>query len=90
MSQFPVIKHCAYPGFNLEIDLSKISNRKKMAIEISASGLKKKHSLVFEDLSSTVNVDIFTLYIFSLNSRFLNIRENIYTTIILSYRAICR
>ena len=27
----------------------------------------------------TVNVDIFALYIFSLNSRFSNIRENIYT-----------
>ena len=28
---------------------------------------------------NTVNVEIFALYIFSLNSHFLNIRENIYT-----------
>ena len=28
----------------------------------------------------TVNVDIFALYIFSRNSRFLNIRENMYTS----------
>ena len=28
----------------------------------------------------TVNVDIFALYIFSLNSRFLNIREIMYTS----------
>ena len=28
---------------------------------------------------NTVNVEIFALYIFSLNSRFLNIREYIYT-----------
>ena len=42
------------------------------------------------DQPNTVNVEIFALYIFSLNSRFLNIRKNIilYTvkiTIILSY-----
>ena len=38
----------------------------------------------------TVKVDIFALYIFSRNSRFLNIRENMYTskiTFILAYRA---
>ena len=28
---------------------------------------------------NTVNVDIFALYLFSLNSRFLNVREKIYT-----------
>ena len=38
----------------------------------------------------TVNVDIFALYIFSLNSRFLNYRENMYTskiTFVKAYRA---
>ena len=30
-------------------------------------------------MEGTVNVEILALYIFSLNSRFLNIRENIYT-----------
>ena len=40
----------------------------------------------------TVNVEIFALYIFPLNSRFLNIRENIYTvkiTIRIAQRVIC-
>ena len=41
-------------------------------------------------ISYTVNVYIFALYIFSRNSRFLNLRENIYTskiTFIITYRA---
>ena len=36
-------------------------------------------SFRIEKVTYTVNVDIFTLYIFSRNSRFLNIRENMYT-----------
>ena len=43
-------------------------------------------------LDNTVNVEIFELYIFSLNSRFLDIRENRYTvkiTIIMAERAVC-
>ena len=38
---------------------------------------------------TTVNVEMFALYIFSRNSRFLNIRENIYAaknTFIIAYR----
>ena len=38
----------------------------------------------------TVNLEMFTLYIFPPNSRFINIRENIYTvkiTFIKAYRA---
>ena len=38
----------------------------------------------------TVNEDIFALYIFSHNSRFLDIRENMYTlkiTFVIAYRA---
>ena len=41
-------------------------------------------------LSTTVNVDIFALYIFSRNSRFLNVRKNMYTskiTFVIAYRA---
>ena len=40
---------------------------------------------------TTVNVEIFALYIFLLNSRFLNIRENIYAvkiTIIIALRVV--
>ena len=39
---------------------------------------------------NTVNVDIFALYIFSRISRFLNIRENMYTseiTFVIAYTA---
>ena len=34
----------------------------------------------FPENKITINVDIFALYIFSRNSRFLNIRENMYTS----------
>ena len=37
-------------------------------------------SLTIYTIQYTVNVDIFALYIFSRNSRFLNIRENMYTS----------
>ena len=40
----------------------------------------------------TVNVDIFALYIFSRNSRFLDMRENMYPskiTLIIAYRGSC-
>ena len=43
-------------------------------------------------MQHTVKVEFFALYIFSLNSRVLNIRENIYTmkiTIIKASRTIC-